>query len=307
MNLPSAFALFVVVSVSPLITRAAEAPSEWQSDLYNDHVLVGQIWDTRHQAFVSQTSLLDTLSSSHFLLLGEKHDNPDHHRLRLALLEQLLAAEQPALMVMEMLTETQQPAINTLAEQQPLPASEQWQSLLTWDDGWTWTFYEPALRVGLTNNARIVAGNISSDTLMQVYRSETVTDNAVVLNSDQLRRLTNDIDVSHCGMLPAAQIPPMVRVQQARDQQMANALMTAGDFSRRILLAGNFHIRHDLSVPNYLPDGVEPPLALAFLEVDPTLVQAADYVTDAAGDLVYDFIWFTPAIRSDDYCADLAR
>ncbi len=108
-------------------------------------------------------------------------------------------------------------------------------------------------------------------------------------------------------MLPAAQIPPMVRVQQARDQHMANALTTPGDFSRRILLAGNFHIRHDLSVPNYLPDEFERPLALAFLEVDPAALLVSDYLSDAAGDLVYDFIWFTPAIRGDDYCADLEQ
>ncbi|MDP3516815.1 MAG: ChaN family lipoprotein [Pseudohongiella sp.] len=309
MKLPIVCTLLLTLSGTSLVLHASDGSAPWQSDLHADHALVGQIWDTQAQRFVSQDALLEKLANSHTLLLGEKHDNPDHHRLRLSLLERLLDTGQPALLAMEMLTESQQTAINALSASQPLPGSETWQSMLTWDDGWTWEFYEPALRAGLTTGSRIVAGNISSDTMMQVYRADTSEAIAApaLLNTTQLQRLTEEIDVSHCGMLPAAQIPPMVRVQQARDQHMANALTTPGDFSRRILLAGNFHIRHDLSVPNYLPEEFDRPLALAFLEVDPAALQASDYLSDAAGDRVYDFIWFTPAIRGDDYCADLEQ
>jgi hypothetical protein len=48
-------------------------------------------------------------------------------------------------------------------------------------------------------------------------------------------------------------------------------------------------------------------VAVAFLEVDPAGAQVSDYLADAAGDFIYDFIWFTPAIRGDDYCADMTQ
>jgi uncharacterized iron-regulated protein len=306
---PSPFAVFLVAAsismISPVHADADAMP--WQSSLHTGHPLVGHIWDNNKSAFVSRDELLASLTDAELLLLGEKHDNPDHHRLRLTILERLMAEGHPVLLAMEMLTESQQAAIDSLAEMNTLPPSEDWQALLSWDDGWTWAFYEPALRAGLAANATIVAGNIGRETMMQVYRAEPAEQNQAALNAAQLQRLTEEIDVGHCGMLPAAQIPPMVRVQQARDEQMAQALMTPGDFGQRILLAGNFHIRHDLSVPNYLTADTVAPIAVAFLEVDPAATQVSDYLADAAGDFVYDFIWFTPAVRGDDYCADMTR
>jgi len=305
----SPFTVFLVAASITMINplHAHADATQWQSSLHNSHPLVGHIWDNSKSAFITRDELLGSLIDAELLLLGEKHDNPDHHRLRLTILERLMAEGHPVLLAMEMLTESQQGAIDSLAEMTPLPPSEDWQALLSWDDGWTWAFYEPALRAGLTANATIVAGNIGGETMMQVYRAEPAEQNQVTLNAAQLQRLTEEIDVGHCGMLPAAQIPPMVRVQQARDEQMAQALMTHGDFIQRILLAGNFHIRHDLSVPNYLAADSEPAISVAFLEVDPAATEVSDYLTDAAGDFVYDFIWFTPAVRGDDYCADMTR
>lgn len=295
----------LISMISPV--QADANAMQWQSSLHNNHPLVGHIWDSSKSAFITQDELLTSLIDAELLLLGEKHDNPDHHRLRLTILERLMGEGQPVLLAMEMLTESQQGAIDSLAEMDTLPPSENWQALLSWDEGWTWEFYEPALRAGLTANATIVAGNIGGETMMQVYRAQPAEQHQVALNEAQLQRLAEEIDVGHCGMLPAAQIPPMVRVQQARDEQMAQALITPGDFAQRILLAGNFHVRHDLSVPNYLAAETVPPISVAFLEVDPAATQVSEYLADAAGDFVYDFIWFTPAVRGDDYCADMTR
>ena len=289
------------------LLQAADEPMQWQSNLHRDHPLSGQIWSRSENAFISEDTLLQQLSNTELLLLGEKHDNPDHHRLRLTILEHLLKTTQPVLLAMEMLTAAQQPALDSLSAMETLPPNEQWQEILSWDDGWTWEFYEPSLSLGFMTNATLVAGNIGAETMMQVYRAEPEDQQQTTLNDAQMQRLTEEIDVSHCGMLPAAQIPPMVRVQQARDQHMANALTTPGDVAQRILLAGNFHVRHDLGVPNYLPADAVSAVAVAFLEVDPAGAQVSDYFADAAGDFIYDFIWFTPAIRGDDYCADMTQ
>lgn len=299
--------LAVIFGATGQLLKAADEPMQWQSNLHRDHPLTGQIWSRSENAFISADTLLNHLSDTELLLLGEKHDNPDHHRLRLTILEHLLKTTQPVLLAMEMLTEAQQPALDSLSAMQTLPPDEQWREILSWDDGWTWEFYEPALSLGLMANATLIAGNIGAETMMQVYRAEPADQQQTALNALQMERLTEEIDVSHCGMLPAAQIPPMVRVQQARDQQMANALTTPGVEDQRILLAGNFHVRHDLGVPNYLPADAVTAVAVAFIEVDPAGAQVSDYLADAADNLVYDFIWFTPAIRGDDYCEDMTQ
>jgi uncharacterized iron-regulated protein len=308
--------LFKNISVYICLSLASAAQAQpWLSELHSDHPLTGKIWSGTEQDFLSREELINRLADAELVLLGEKHDNPDHHNLRLAILRSLLSTDPSALIVMEMMTQAQQPAIDSLSSGNPLPAADTWQQLLEWDDAWQWQFYQPTLELALQNRVRLVAGNISAETMMAIYRSETAPDQP--LNQAQLAKLSEEIDISHCGMLPSSQIPAMVRVQQARDQQMADSLMETGEFNKRILLAGNYHVRHDLSVPNYLnlsdtAAGSTEVLNLAFLEVIPALTQPDQYLPDADVSAAnnrhaYDLIWFTPAVRADDYCADLAR
>ena len=78
----------------------------------------------------------------------------------------------------------------------------------------------------------------------------------------------------------------------------------------RMLVAGNYHIRRDLSVPNYLlaldpalsPDQI---VTLAILEVDPKSDDPLDYQQAYSDVMPYDYIWFTPALTDEDYCASL--
>lgn len=262
------------------------------------HPLQDRIWSSTDSRFISREQALERLRAADLILLGEKQDNPHHHQQRLALLDDLLAqhtSQAPALLVMEMLSQAQQAGMDQLSGSQP-PAAE-WPALLHWDQGWTWQHYQPVLELALTREARVMAGNIDPATVMDIYRQDVQPSG---LDATQLEQLTQEIDISHCGMLPASQIPAMVRVQQARDRQMAAALTVAGEFSARILLAGNFHIRQDLGVPNYLLDAdTAQVLSLAFLEVSEEGVEPADYL---AGAQIYDLIWFTPAVEVEDYC-----
>lgn len=283
------------------------AQTSWQSPLHQDHSLVGEIWHSERNRFMSRDELL-TLQQQHaLLLLGEKHDNPDHHRLRLQLLDDLLPSAGSTLLVLEMLERFQQDNIDEIADSD-LPADDaRLAARLEWDnEGWPWEFYGPVLGLALQRGASLRAGNINSDDVMQIY-SDTVDHNTQMLNTRQLAQLARDIDSSHCGMLPSDQFPAMVRVQQARDKQMADALMSAADgFDKGILLAGNYHIRHDLGVSNYLDkNSVGRPLSIAFLEVDPEQENPEAYQQQFSEQRAYDVIWFTPALRQDDYCADM--
>ena len=306
--------LALVLALGGLVFPAASAQLDsrnqgqphWQSPLHQDHPLAGKIWMVAQQQFITQDQLLARLQLSPVLLLGEKHDNPDHHRLRLALLDRLLLSADSALMVLEMLNRNQQSHIDTLTTEDLPPEGLALAERLTWNsEAWPWQFYGPAVTLALQRGTRLLAGNINDGEIMEIYRDSRPT-SPQPLAADQLQQLERDIDSSHCGMLPAEQFPAMMRVQQARDQQMADALMAdPGRFDQRILLAGNYHIRHDLGVPNYLPEQMSAPLSVAFLEVDPEHDVPADYLQQLSDIAAYDVIWFTPALRPDDYCADM--
>jgi hypothetical protein len=46
-------------------------------------------------------------------------------------------------------------------------------------------------------------------------------------------------------------------------------------------------------------------VALSFMEVDPEITDPSEYLQQFGAVPAYDFIWFTPAISNEDYCASL--
>lgn len=122
-----------------------------------------------------------------------------------------------------------------------------------------------------------------------------------------MQRLHQEIDESHCGMLPESQFAAMVAVQQARDAAMAQSLRgdAASASGVRVLIAGNFHARRDLGVPNYIGAEQGELISVAFLEVSKESVQAREYLESFSAAMPYDYVWFTPALAAQDYCASL--
>ncbi|MNE60075.1 hypothetical protein D3C80_1551990 [compost metagenome] len=108
--------------------------------------------------------------------------------------------------------------------------------------------------------------------------------------------LLDDIRESHCGLLPEAQMPAMLAVQQQRDRGMAESLLAAP--TPAVLLAGAFHVRKDLGVPLHLKDlgAGEGNAVLVLAEVGKTVTaESADYV------------WYTAAQPAQDHCAKLRQ
>ncbi len=286
-----------------------DGSDSWQSDLYADHALVGRIWRTSTQSFITEEELQADLNSARYLLLGEKHDNPDHHNLQLAMLQSLAAKDRLASVTFEMLDSNADQALTSLYDNRGMTGTAL-RDYLQWDDeGWPWQFYGPLVQETYEAGLPLLAGNISRASISAIYADSEAAPQ-VVLSAAALEQLHVDIDESHCGMLPESQFPAMVRVQQARDQSMAERLPLPPADKLAVLIAGNYHVRQDLGVPNYLlsaESGLtrDEIAALTFMEVQPDSESPAEYLGPAMeqSEPAYDYLWFTPAVRASDYCA----
>lgn len=301
--LPSMLALFF--SACSATPQAPYGP--WQAPLHQYHPLVGTVWSANERRAISPEQLLQRLGLAHFVILGEKHDNPDHHGLQRYVLAQLAASVPLERVSFEMLDSSQQGAIDTLT---PAVISSRGalQEALEWDaQGWDWSYYGPLIQDSLLAGASVRSANISRDEMMAVYAAQSNTASAGILDDSQMQRLHQEIDESHCGMLPESQFPAMVAVQQARDAAMAQSMLSgaASTSGVRVLIAGNFHARRDLGVPNYIAQERGETISVAFLEVSPDSDQAQDYLESISVTLPYDYVWFTPALAAQDYCASL--
>ena len=284
---------------------------DWESGLYLGHEMVGSIWDARNDRFVSVAELTEALDSARYVLLGEKHDNPDHHRIQRNVLAYLIASNRVASVAFEMMDSDFDDRLALLEDQQ-FVSQAQLKDYLQWDEeGWDWASYGPIISDTKAAGIEILSANISRTRMGEVYGQPLDPSVANVLDEQAIGQLNIEIDESHCHLLPPSQFPAMVRVQQARDHAMAGSLSAIEVPGRaNVLIAGNYHIRQDLGVPNYLLDLQSTTrrsdvLALAILEVSPLSNDPSEYL-QAYSDLApFDFVWFTPAISNEDYCASL--
>ena len=97
----------------------------------------------------------------------------------------------------------------------------------------------------------------------------------------------------------------MVGVQRARDAQMAQSLIAAGDPDGAILVAGAGHVRNDYGIPVYLSAKApgKQVISIAFLEVDNQKTDPHSYALPYPnGQLPFDYVWFTPRVDDENPC-----
>src|SRR4029453_5565545 len=68
---------------------ARPAKVEWESPGGRAAPLVGGVWGVSAPTFISEATLTARLAGSRFVMLGERHDNPDHHVLQAKLVRAL--------------------------------------------------------------------------------------------------------------------------------------------------------------------------------------------------------------------------
>jgi len=290
------FLLLILALLSACQSKAPPPLPAWQSSEGLAHQDLGKIVDLASGQRLSASELIRQLAAESLVLIGEQHDNPDHHALELWLLQALQSHRPQGSLLLEMLDDGQQAAVQqaqaALRNSQPvkdLPAA------LNWSSGWDWLAYEPLLRYALAQPWALLAGNLERSEMMQFYRERTLPGGALSNAEPVLAALREQIRASHCNLLPKAQLPAMLAVQQQRDRRMAERLLGAPKPS--LLVAGAFHVRRDLGVPLHLADlGQSRAKVLILAEVGREVTAK-----------MADFVWYSAALPEQDYCASLRQ
>jgi uncharacterized iron-regulated protein len=292
----------------------------WHSPRFRDHPLVGRIWDVRGARWVDGAALAEAAARAQVLLLGETHDNVDHHLLQAWLVRSSIAAGRRPAIAFEMLGAHQQPDLDRALAHRPADARAAMGEVRTiWEaNGWPdFDAYRPILEAALDASLPIVAANLPRDTAREVVRH-----GRAALPPGLAERLARDEPLpeavgaalrkemaeSHCGELPDAMLDPMVLAQRARDAQMAERVEAIDPAQGGVLITGAGHARTDRGVPAHLVRDAPPrqPLAIAFLEVVPGEAEPAAYARDYGTDtLPFDYAVFTPAAEREDPCLAL--
>jgi uncharacterized iron-regulated protein len=299
-------------AVGSSATVASSPEPAWLTSLDRDNTLVGKIWDVKANAFVERGALLSRLAATRIVLLGEQHDNSDHHRLQGGVLASLVEAGRRPAVVLEMLEVAQQGAIDAYVAGNGANAAG-FGAALGWEKtSWPpFKDYRPIFEAAFAGHLTIVAGNLAQADAKALVKQGTAALPPARVKQLRLDRefpealeasLIAELRASHCGQLPEALLQPMALAQHARDAQMAEVLAQADARSGAVLIAGGGHARLDRAVPYYL--ALDAPGAsvasVVFSEVRHDATDPRAYVAELGP---FDYVWFTPRGSDDDPCA----
>jgi len=298
---------------------AMKEPPALESPLARDHPLVGRIFDVRHARFVTSAEMLATFSRVRLLLLGEQHDNVDHHRLQAWLIGAISSGGRRPRVVFEMIDTDKQGDVDRSLQASPYGV-DQLGSALEWQkSGWPpFEIYRPVFEAAVSWQLPIVAAGLSRKRLaaadFSAAENAAGDDPALArpLPARVRAAMAAEIGDSHCGYAPESMIAPMITVQRRRDLAMARALLAGGRSAAEgaLLIAGFGHARSDYGVPMVLHD-LDPSVSvrsLAILEVQPGAEEPADYAESLRAEtLPFDYVWFTPRGKDDDPCEEFRQ
>jgi uncharacterized iron-regulated protein len=238
-----------------------------------------------------EEELLVRLKASRFRLLGEVHDNPEHHAIRAGLLDALGRAGLKPAVAFEQFDSRHDAALKALLRTRKVIGAEDVANAVQFDrKGWNWDFYQPLVETALRHGMALRAANLSRAEAMRIARESRPVDGKWSPALEE--QLRDYLFEGHCRALSASAMAGMALAQRARDLTMAKALLEPSR-DGAVLIAGNGHVRKDFGVPIHLPaDGV---VSVGFLEAEPE------------GPAPYDFVRVTAAVPRPDPCETLRR
>ncbi len=308
------FAALVTAALAALAVLAAGVPAAAIADepatpvrlVGTEHPLAGRIWSVREGRFVDEEAVLRDVRGARYLLLGERHGNPEHHRLQGRLIRAAAEAGRPIALVAEQLDAAQQPAIDA-CRRDCTDLGAQLGERVGWaQSGWpAYALYEPVFAAAAASGAAVYAGNPGAKRVRALSGGGTPEgDEAAWLEAARQplpasgrERLVEDLAAGHCGHLPKEYAESLVLAQRLRDASMAAALQRGrGENGVAVLVAGTGHVRRDYGVPTLLR--APRTVVVAFTEVAAGENVAEDYGPRDA----YDYLWFTARVDEPDPC-----
>ncbi len=291
------YLLLLVLSLASACQSSVTLPPlpPWQSPEGREHVDLGMIRDLESGQQLTPQQLVFRLAAAPRVLVGEQHDNPDHHALQLWLLQALSDQRPQGSLLLEMITPDQQSRVDSAqhnirqAHYPPdLPTA------LGWQKGWDWALYGPLMRFALAQPYPVLSANLAAQEIGAIYHQRPALSGTESTRDAVRAQLLAQVRDSHCGMLPEDALPAMLAIQQQRDRRMARSVMDAPPPA--LLVAGSYHVRKDLGVPLHMSDlgSSERPVVLL-------LAQVGSDVQPASA----DYVWYTAALPDQDYCAQM--
>ncbi|WP_170397227.1 ChaN family lipoprotein [Ruegeria arenilitoris] len=237
--------------------------------------------------------ILAAMTSADVVILGEIHDNPQHHVIQ----AEALKAITPSAVVWEMVTEEGAQRLADKAVSDP----EELARILEWlESGWPpLSMYYPVFQASDAPVYGAMVPRAAARAAMERGAATALGADAarygltVPLPADEQAAREADQLAAHCDAIPESALPQLVAIQRLRDAVLTRAILRATDETGGpvAVITGNGHARKDRGIPTYL-SRLRPGLKVFVLG------QSEDGVVNGTFDAVID----SPSVEREDPC-----
>ncbi|MBF0160938.1 MAG: ChaN family lipoprotein [Magnetococcales bacterium] len=280
---------------------------------------------------LSANALLEKMLDAQVIYLGEQHDNPYHHRLQLAIVEQLIARGKRPVIGFEFFSQAQTGWLMHYTVGKPsafvLPKAtdpgERLRAQLGWETREDWSHYFPLIQLARQHKLSVFGADLPDGLRVRLTRGGLADLSPIekaswsptgFVNEPYRLLMRQHLASSHCGMAPDALLDRLYETWVARNDAMARAitLVHAQQTDAPVVMVlGAGHVAHDMGVyervaslqpairqlnlglQSTLPD--DPPLSRYFATVR---VGQTEFAPE------HPYLWFTPPPpRDEDPCA----
>ncbi|MGC6230478.1 MULTISPECIES: ChaN family lipoprotein [Hafnia] len=229
--------------------------------------------------------LLAKLRDRPRVIVGEKHDNLQHHQIEQWLVESLPRQRTQGSVLMEMITPSQQDKVNAVKDQLKQGKSLTGQQITeqtAWQKGWKWELYSGVTTAALAGSYPLLSANLDRSEIKKFYEHPLAVTGALSTQPSVREAIAKTIEESHGGKLEPKQAEAMLAIQQQRDRRMAESLLAAP--TPALLIVGGYHANRALGVPLHVED-IAP-----MTELTVVMLAEEGVKVDKSN---ADFVWYT--------------
>lgn len=250
--------------------------------------------------------LLKDLQATRVIFVGESHDQIDHHRIQIKLLQEFIARGRKVGIAMEMFARSQQPILDQWS--QGLLTEEKFLKEVQWEMTWgiDYQLYKEILDKAKSHRIKVLGLNVPRDLVRKVAQngikklsSEDKKQLPEMDLTDQPHRAyMKSIYRSHQGGV-AEEFESFYEAQSLWDEGMAETLSDFlkspdGEGKTLLVFTGNGHVVFGFGIPKRLYRRTSIPYQTIVLKAWKEKLDE-DFIFTETSSLLANFLWITPS------------
>lgn len=298
-------------------------------EVMRDDPLIGKIYTGKSQSEISYTDLLKRMSEQNIIYLGESHDNPEHHRIQLQILKDLIQGGKKPHIGFEFFSRDQTAYLMTYIGSKPKQGDRKRteEKRLRYELGWqdkedtTWKFYFDLIDLAQEHGLSVFGADLPKGLIRRLMRQDITKLSPVErgqlhsthLDDSAYQALMFDkFKAAHCGFAHKEMMEKMYQTWLERNDAMATSIVETHRSDPEqpvVMIVGSGHIEHNLGIYERVAVQIQNirqlNLGIKEITIDPSPLPAY-FATEKIDDRVFqarhEILWFTQRSSYQDPC-----